>query len=344
MQKSIFQKGAPTRQGFYKVETEDGQELIAEWREYSKKQGKVWWVYVSDDPTIAKAKQLLEGVVGWDTVQKAEVDKALARELTLEEKIQASYNGFRSHRGLYPAKPWPMPDSRRLQIGDKVEVGNLKDAEVIGLHDEGTVVTIKYHNSRSEYGREVDRGYALNTWYWLDVLRLEDMQTTNLTSDSVMRYLTYSNSDLNSLISKMANCGTSDNPDYQRGYAWTDADKELYLDSLFEGRELGRFIFVRNPYPKADEVFDGKQRLSTVMELVTSQRPYKGVYWHQMSPRDRGAIERRSVQFAELDSSRLSRADLLRIFLAVNAAGVPQTKEHLAFVQSLLDAEVAKTA
>ncbi len=50
------------------------------------------------------------------------------------------------------------------------------------------------------------------------------------------------------------------------------------------------------------------------------------------------------VQIARVDEDRYTRADLLRIFLEVNAGGVPQSDEHLNHVRELLAAEEANEA
>lgn len=347
--KKDFQTDAPTRQGFYEVVMADdaavnpGGKLIAEWREYKKAQGKVWWYHTSVDPTVAKAPVLLKGVAGWRAADKAAIEKALERELTVAEKVGKSYKSYASDRSLYPPMLFPVPENRRLQVGDEVQIGNLDNVFVLALHDDGEAVTVR-HDHISRRHEPSPPGQATGTWHWTDVLKVGDSGTTRFADSSVMDRVNYSNSSIDSVISHMLKCGVHDNPDYQRGYVWTEEDKRLYLDSLFEGRELGRFIFVRYDYPRGDELFDGKQRLSTLLALVQSRLPYKGIYWHELSQRDRNVVEGRSVQFAQLNGNQVTRLDLLKIFLAVNAAGVPQTEEHLNHVRGLIAEEEAKMA
>ena len=332
----------PPRQGFYEVETELDQTMVAEWREHTPKQGKRWWQYLSDDPTVAKTPQPLDGVKRWRVVDKKKVDELLKRKLTLAERLDRAYESHRSLRDLEDMPKDLPPPYRQLKPGDAIEYGALLDCRVVELRDEGRAVLFQYHDRKKVYGQDVDNGIAYMCGHWTEAIKLETIQPTKLTRESTL-YGSYSNSDVYSLFSRWMR-GLDDCPDYQRGYAWTEADQQRYLESLFEGRELGRFIFVERPFPHREQVLDGKQRLNCLSQFFTSRITYKGKYWHELSARDRATIERRSVQWASLPEARLTRAALLRIFLEVNAAGVPQSEEHLAYVKDLLAKEEALEA
>ncbi|KWT95523.1 hypothetical protein APY03_2400 [Variovorax sp. WDL1] len=210
---------------------------------------------------------------------------------------------------------------------------------MVGLHEDDEYVTIRYRNLKRESGQMVGAGFEYLTSHWLEVFETAAEKGTSVCRPSLLERTVFSNGDLLGLVSRVGHFGVDDSPDYQRGYAWTADDKDRYLDSLFCGRDLGRFIFVNYGYTRPAEVFDGKQRLSTLMELVQSRRAYKGIYWHEMLKRERRHVESRVVQVAEVPASKASRAELLQMFLDVNAAGVPQTEEHLNHVRRLLEAE-----
>jgi hypothetical protein len=188
----------------------------------------------------------------------------------------------------------------------------------------------------------VDSGIDIRAAHWTDVCPKAENRKDYVVSEPLM-YDGYRNGSVSSLMSRYLR-GLEDNPDYQRGYVWTMQDKARLLESLFMGREIGRFAFVTHKYPKLDEVLDGKQRLNCLFEFYTSQISYQGIYWHQLSPRDRDRIESRSIQWVDLPGERYKKSDLLRIFLEVNAAGVPQTPEHLAKVEALYKAQLAMEA
>lgn len=340
-----FSTGNPTRQGFYKVRMGKAAPLIAEWREYDKKEGKRWWTYTSADPTVEKIRVGLGDVVtGYAKVDESEVEKFLQRERTREEKIEDSVAQLRKNQEMYHEFKVEIPPSRQLKIGQDVVMGHLTDVKVAALHDDGQIVTIESRRIETKHGQTVDHGISFASHLWLNVMPKVAPVAQGLAKSAVFSTQTHFNTPVHILVRRMYSEGVSDSPEYQRKYVWTLDDKNRFLESVFAGRHLGSFLFIKESHPKADVLFDGKQRMHTLLELVSSVLPYKGVYWHEMDPSDRQTALNRSVQFAELDAKIYSKADLLEIFLEVNAAGVPQTEEHLEHVRGLLAAERAKEA
>ena len=91
-------------------------------------------------------------------------------------------------------------------------------------------------------------------------------------------------------------------PAYQRGPAWSVAQKSLFIDSLFRGLEIP-LIFVAgrssNPLSRRD-VIDGQQRLRAIFDFVDG--PIVRV------PGDAvGRIDRRGIRFAELTDAERER-------------------------------------
>jgi hypothetical protein len=326
-----FQTGNPRRPVFYEAQLEGGEVVIAEWANHDGK-GRRWWRHVSDEPTQVKTPRALDGVVGYRSASTASVEKSLRRELTTEERIQEALRTYLSRNSEARALCGPLPPvNRQLAVGDAAQVGALRECTVAAVAEGGQVIVVR---------SMTDSGDSFMAMHWSQVCPGKPDYTRKLTSDSLISN-DYLAGQLYGLIERVRD-GLDDSPDYQRGYAWNDSDKALFLDSLFNGREIGRFLFVVKPSFRY-EVVDGKQRLNCVWELVTSAIAYRGVYWHEMTLADRMRIERRVVQFADLSSERYTRADLLRIFLEVNVAGVPQTEEHLKHVRQLLADELAKT-
>lgn len=328
--------GKPARQGFYKARKANGDVVIAEWREHEPAVGKAWWTYVTHDPTVAKVRVPLADVVGYYKVEEAEVKRFLQRAPTRDEKIAAAYASYHHHNSIYPFVPRAIPANRQLKVGQEVLVGRLEDAVVAGLYEDGGVVVIEHTEKKS---RAVEKAYrTFGAWHWMGVLPKEPPKAEGLAFTPAYSVQTYLSSPIGTLIRRMYLEGVKDNPDYQRGYAWTDEDKARYLDTLFAGRPLGTFIFVKRRGGQPDELLDGKQRITTLLELVMSILPYRGVYWHEMTEDDRNTVMNRSAQYADLDDEQYTQADFYEIFLSVNAAGVPQTEEHLDSVRAKLAA------
>lgn len=329
----------PARQGFYMAILAKGERVVAEWREYDKAVGKCWWQHVSAEPTQEKAPVPLENVVGYENVNKTIVEQALKRAPTLDETIEAAYHSYVSSDEIDLRYNCDIPPARMLKVGDELMYGNLDEVKVVAVRDEGRVIVFSYHKVESKSGQTIDHGTQYRATYWTEVLPKANGSSAFAKETKI--YGAYSNSTLKSIISRALR-GMDDTPKYQRDYTWALDDKERFLESVFAGRELGRFIFVQRPYPHVDQVLDGKQRINCLMEFVTSRIAYKGLFWHELSHSDRRRFEGRSVQFADLQEVRFTPADLMEIFLEVNVAGVPQSEEHLASVRQMLDEERAK--
>lgn len=337
---------APARQGFYlactAADDEDADGVVAERREYDKKEGKRWWIHTSDDPTVAKTPKPLDGVVRYSKAAQADVDAALKRELAIEEQQDAAYKSYLSHTSLYPPYLETPPPSRRIEIGDELELGNLREVKAVALREEGRVVIYSFRDVRHNYGKEVDHGTSYRAEHWLKLVPLRTRRNDLLTKDSLL-VGGFTSGHLWSLLMEVTR-GLDSAPDYQRGYVWSEEDQQRYLDTLMAGRDLGRFLVVNRPYPLADQVLDGKQRLNCLMLFARSEISWRGAYWHELSRGDRGRLESRVIQIARLDARSYTRADLLRIFLEVNAGGVPQSDAHLDYVRSLLAEEEQQAA
>lgn len=268
--------------------------------------------------------------------------KRVARESSREELIQSEY--FRLLKSYIIGDdgdstrmvPYP-PEHRHLHVGERVQVGNLQDCSVVFVSHDFRFIVIEY----SLTNRDESTTRHFGGWAWHDVFSIKHIQPTNLfgpRSGIFDRLVTTSISQLE--LDVWSN-GIDPNPTYQRGYVWSLEDKLRYIDSVFQGRDLGKFVFLKYEWPRTDiEVLDGKQRLDALMGFMSDQYQYKSYYWSQLSKRDRQQFEDRQVQVAKLDGSMMTEADKLRAFLSVNAAGVPQTEEHIAHIkQKLIDLE-----
>ena len=333
----------PARQGFYHVTQANGAKLLAEWREHGKNTGKRWYIYVSEDPTVDKKPVELDiatsPVVAFTPASKTDVESMLKRELTGAERIESAYQSILKHGDLDERFDCEIPASRQVQVGDAIEYGSLHECAVVATRENGRIVIFTHRVIETKHGVTRDLGLDYRAVHWTDVLpRVESESAIGQRS---RMHGAYMNSTLKAIISR-AFRGLDDSPKYQRDYVWTLEDKERFIDSVFAGRELGRFIFIRREFPHVDQVLDGKQRINCLREFLTSRLQYRGLYWHELSRQDRLLFEGRSVQFAELPEERFTPADFIEIFLEVNVAGVPQSEEHLAHVRQMLADERAK--
>lgn len=264
-------------------------------------------------------------------------------ELTREQRISAAWDQFESYNPDAKELTPSVPACRLLKVGDKVELGNLKDCVVAELSNDGRFVLVEYTSVDTNYGKPIFTEGRMNVWPWYEVFALDQIEPTRLTTDRLRP--TFIQSDLSSLLSLALDRGVIDNPDYQRGYVWTLEDKQRLIASVMAERNIGSFLFVKYDYEAYKGklvVLDGKQRLNALVEFYTGRYMYEGKFYHQLSRIDRARFESHRVAYAHLDGQRMSRAKLLEMFLEMNEAGVPQSEEHLNMVRELLAKE--KTA
>lgn len=88
-------------------------------------------------------------------------------------------------------------------------------------------------------------------------------------------------------------------------------------------------------------IIDGKQRLSTLIDFFLGKISYKGIYFHELSIRDRQNFLMLQTSYCELPENT-SRLKILRVFLEVNTGGVPVAPEHLTKVEAMYQEELLK--
>jgi hypothetical protein len=133
-------------------------------------------------------------------------------------------------------------------------------------------------------------------------------------------------------------------PDFQRAHVWTDAQRRAYVEYALRGGEVGRRIVYTctdwNRYPVPDfAICDGKQRLESVRRFVRGELK---IFADAARPQGY-AIEEFEGKFRVLHYTlRMvvvecpTRADVLKLYLAINAGGTPHTPEEIEKVRAML--------
>lgn len=143
--------------------------------------------------------------------------------------------------------------------------------------------------------------------------------------------LSYSNTSIEELLAHHLNSGIDFEPVYQRGYVWTAKDRECLLDSIFMGADIGRFVlkYLEDNDDFDYEIVDGKQRLITLLDYYENRFAYRGVFFNELSTKDRRRFMEAPVAIAMIRNPNLPLKDTLRIFLLINRGGRPVTKDVL---------------
>lgn len=219
-----------------------------------------------------------------------------------------------------------------FNVGDKVRYGGWNSTVITAVFDDGAFYEVA--TSNKEDGRT-----SKNIVIWLSLRRLEYGETSFASNEDIRLY--YSNASVESLLSKHILFGVDFNPDYQRELVWDDKDRELLLDSLFMGADIGRFVFrVKDDHETSldgpfYEIVDGKQRMMALLDFYADRYPYKGAYFSDLSAKDQCAFKNTSVSIA--DAKNLSKKDTLRLFIMLNRGGRPVSEEVVRRAEKMLE-------
>ena len=257
------------------------------------------------------------------------------RELTPEEKRQREKEF--ELQDIERELPYIPKPTYSFQVGDHVKYGGFKDAVIDEIFHNGFAYGLNCISEKHNYNGIIEEEcYRVASW-----VRLRPLvhKQTSFTKEDNIR-LSYNNSTIESLLHYQYHFGVDMEPEYQRDYVWTKEDKEDLIDSIFNNIDIGKVIL--NHLDNSDwrergvsyEIVDGKQRLSTLLEYYENRFPYKGMYFNDLSPRDKYTFLEHPIAIAEVRN--LSKEDVLTLFLRVNKTGRVMSKDHLVRVEEQL--------
>lgn len=160
--------------------------------------------------------------------------------------------------------------------------------------------------------------------------------------------------DINNTVIK----ASSDNPFvfvngdkkyYQRPLCWSLEDKQLLIDSIYNYVDCGKILIRNRGWRELEklekeghelawkDIVDGKQRLNAVKAFMDNEfADSSGNYFKDLSTvAQRKLTSNQLFSYSELPENTPDDT-VIRQFLKLNFAGVPQSKEHLEYVKSLL--------
>jgi len=137
---------------------------------------------------------------------------------------------------------------------------------------------------------------------------------------------------------------------YQRDFCWTLEQKQNLIDSIYNDIECGKIIIRERDWHSVEkavlagdtevcfkDIVDGKQRLKTIIDFANNEfADSNGVFYGDMSERaQRKFTNSQLFSYCSIEGVVDDR-DILKQFLKTNFTGVPQSKEHIEYVKSLL--------
>lgn len=129
---------------------------------------------------------------------------------------------------------------------------------------------------------------------------------------------------------------------YQRGLVWTDEQKKLLIDSIYQNIEIGKLLFRKNTFERMEktgfswDLVDGKQRLTTIIDFINNKfTDNYGNYFRDLSDKAQSRfVDFDSLSYGELDDDTTD-AQVSEQFLKLNFTGTPMTPEHIEYVKSI---------
>lgn len=278
--------------------------------------------------------------------------------LTRSQQIDQVRASFRDDTWLGDNRLIGEPE-RRFAVGQEVLLGCIKRTVVVEVLLEGKAYLVeRFHDKGAN-------DFSCCWWFELETSR--NLSAPKLFQD--WRHGQLLHSGLDSLLHLYYHDGLVCDPEFQRGYVWSDADKEALLDSIFERLEIGSFTMIRhhgyshqNDQTSAQyinlhgeivnvprnhdytvSIIDGQQRLTTIVNFYLDKLTYRGIRFSELHPSDQSQFENFQVAYRLINEENITKVEILKMFLQANR-GVPQTADHLAKVQALYEQEKARVS
>ena len=228
-----------------------------------------------------------------------------------------------------------------FKVGEEVCLGGLIEPAISEIFENGKYYKIHYKQmgAQNSYS-DRDKVYEMDgCWPWTSIEKKVDQQKEFAQWDSEKYRLNFMQQSMSSLLNKIYSFGVDFEPDYQIGYVWSLEDKQELISSIFQGLDIGKFVFVVLPWRASTapcyEILDGKQRLSAIKEFKESRFKFNGLYWHELSNKDRNFFTEIPISVAEIREGS-SRENIINQFIRLNSFGKVMDKSHLDTVKNML--------
>lgn len=256
--------------------------------------------------------------------------KAEKSKRVQEQTRRAELSAFMTRSTQYLPEP-----AYRFSVGDRVEMGNLKDVYVCGVIND-KIYEIDYTSVDSNYGCPIVNEHQKRFVTWLDIRPYTEHPNESLMKNQEIR-LTYLPQPMESIFSRVYQSGTDFDPEYQRDFVWGREDQIALIDSIFNKIDIGKFVFVKKDFGEkfAYEIVDGKQRLKAALDYYENRFPYEGLYYNDLCRQDRRYFKEYSVLLAEIENC--DHQQILKYFVMLNKHGRIMDKAQIEKVEQMID-------
>lgn len=138
---------------------------------------------------------------------------------------------------------------------------------------------------------------------------------------------------------------------YQRPFVWQINDNQLLIESIYQNIDCGKILVRKRSWEELEkmqkngetelafyDIVDGKQRLNAIRGFMQGEfADLQGNYYSDLSYVSQHKFTNHQLfSYAEMPE-KTPDEDVLKQFLKLNFTGVPQSKEHILFVKSLIN-------
>ncbi len=129
-------------------------------------------------------------------------------------------------------------------------------------------------------------------------------------------------------------------PDYQREHVWTTEQQIAYVEYCLMGGEVARVLTFNcigwdSDRPTPMQLVDGKQRLTAVLAFMKDEIKAFG----HLRSEHTDYMPDSNCNFRFRVCKLKAKADVLRLYLNINAGGTPHTTEEIEKVRNMLKNE-----
>lgn len=253
-------------------------------------------------------------------------------ELTFEEQQMQSVK--RDLKRLQEDFEYVPEPTYKYNVGDKVDIGNLKDVTIYEIIDDGKFYIVDYTSINNNYGNPITTEHCKGVWMWAEMRAFNDNKNSFIKNNDIR--VNYMQRTIDSLFTHAYHFGFELDPIYQRGLVWDLEDKIALIDSIFNNVDIGKFTFIK---PKSimdkNEVLDGKQRLTTLLDYYEDRFEYKGCKFSDLSWKDQNHLTNYTISWGETEN--LTEEQKLRYFIKLNTTGKPMDEKHIEKVKHMLE-------
>jgi len=227
-----------------------------------------------------------------------------------------------------------------FSVGDRVEIGALKDVYVFDILNNGKIYEIDYTSINNNYGNPITNIHQKMYVTWFNIRKFQEYQDEPLVRNRDIK-LNYFQTGMGDIFGKAYHFGINFEPEYQREFVWELEDKVSLIDSIFNNVDIGKFTFLHYDDQKWEEtgfgyeVVDGKQRLRAILDFYEDRFTYKGKLFSELTHRDKNHF--RDYPIMEVELHNLTREQVLRYFIMLNTGGRIMAKEQIDKVRGMLE-------